>query len=69
MTWSRHLLQACCEVLLVLFAVGIPGRTVRPPGRDHLVVAELDDLALGEPHALGGGDDLIDLELVVVAWD
>src|SRR5829696_3801231 len=65
---ARHLLQACCEVLLVLFAIGIPRRTVRPPGRDHLVVAELDDLALGEPYAFGGGDDIIDLELVIVAW-
>src|SRR5215217_8167221 len=64
----RHLLQANCQILLVLFAVGVPGRAVRPPGRDHLEVAELDDLALGEPHALGGGDDLIDLELVIVAW-
>src|SRR5215210_1905679 len=63
----RHLLQANCQVLLVLFAVGVPGRTVRPPGRDHLEVAELDDLPLGKPHAFGGGDDLIDLELVVVA--
>src|SRR5215211_725101 len=64
----RHLLQANCQILLVLFAVGVPGRAVRPPGRDHLEVAELDDLALGEPHALGVGDDLIDLELVIVAW-
>src|SRR5829696_5940276 len=64
----RHLLQADCQILLVLFAVGVPGRAVRPPGRDHLEVAELDDLALGEPYALGGGDDLIDLELVIVAW-
>src|SRR5215208_1697483 len=64
----RHLLQANCQILLVLFAVGVPGRAVGPPCRDHLEVAELDDLALGEPHALGGGDDLIDLELVIVAW-
>src|SRR5215213_8695703 len=63
-----HLLKPFGEILLVLLAVGVPGRAVRPPGRDHLEIAELDDLALGEPHALGGGDDLIDLELVIVAW-
>src|SRR5215203_3867723 len=63
-----HLPQPLGEVLLVLLAVGVPGRALRPPGRDHLEVAELDDLALGEPYALGGGDDLIDLELVIVAW-
>src|ERR671912_2645658 len=63
----RHLLQAYCQVLLILFAVGVPGRAVRPPGRDHLEIAELDDLSFGQPHELGGGDDLIDLELVIVA--
>src|SRR5215203_1739888 len=62
-----HLLKPFGEILLVLLAVGVPGRAVRPPGRDHLEIVELDDLALGEPHALGRGDDLIDLELVVVA--
>src|SRR5215210_6879201 len=62
-----HLPQALGEVVLVLFPIRVPGRTVRPPGRYHLEVAELDDLALGEPHALGACDDLIDLELVVVA--
>src|SRR5919112_5859153 len=63
----RHLLQANCQILLVLFAVGVPGRAVGPSGRDHLEVTKLDYLALGEPHALGGGDDLINLELVVIA--
>src|SRR5215211_4747998 len=62
-----HLLQPLGEVVLVLFTIRIPGRAVRPSGRDHLEVAELDDLTLGEPHALGVGDDLIHLELVVVA--
>src|SRR5215210_7008927 len=62
-----HLLQPLGEVVFILFAIRIPGRAVRPPGRDHLEVAELDDLTLGEAHALGGGDDFIHLELVVVA--
>src|SRR5215208_3382045 len=48
-----HLLQPLSEVLLVLFTIRVPGRAVRPPGRDHLEVAELDDLTLGELHALG----------------
>src|SRR5918911_5287262 len=62
-----HLPQPLGEVVFVFFTIRVPGRAVRPPGRDHLEVAELDHLALGQPHALGRGDDLIDLELVVVA--
>src|SRR5215204_6077783 len=31
----RHLLQAYCQGLLVLFAVGVTGREERPNGREH----------------------------------
>src|ERR671917_186532 len=62
-----HLVEALLEVFLGLFAVGVPRRAVRPPRRDHLVAAELDDPSLGELDVVGRGDDLVDLELVVVA--
>src|SRR5215212_638099 len=63
----RHLLQTYCQVLLIFLSVSVPGCAVRPPCRDHLEVAELHNLALGKPHAFGGGDDLVDLELIIVA--
>src|SRR3712207_2025019 len=54
----RHLVEALLEVFLVLFAVGVPRRAVRPPRRDHLVAAELDHPPFGELDVPGRGDDL-----------
>src|SRR3954453_2903415 len=60
--------DALREHRLVLLAVGIPRRAVRPAGRRQLEAAvDVDDLALGELHELGLADDVVDLELVVVA--
>ena len=53
--------------VLGLLAVGLPRRRVRPPGRGHLEVAHLDHAALRQLDPLGRRQDVVDLELVVVA--
>src|SRR6266536_622565 len=55
------------EALLVLLSIGVPWCPVRPAARDHLVSVDLDDLTLGELDALRGADDVVDVELIVVA--
>src|SRR3954467_10808554 len=56
------------EVGLVLLAIRVPRRAVRTAGRGELEApVHVDDLALGEPHVFRLADDVVDLELVVVA--
>src|SRR3954454_8409200 len=63
-----HARDALREHRLVLLAVRVPRRPVRPAGRGELEAAVyVDDLALGELHVLRPADDVVDLELVVVA--
>src|SRR4029077_18123735 len=68
---GRHLIRDLpdpdLEVLLVLLSIGIPRCSVRPAARDHLVPADLDHLALGELDALRAADDIVDVELIIVA--
>src|ERR687895_472730 len=55
------------EARLVLLAVGFPGRAVGPAGRRHLEAAHVHHPPLAGLDVPGSRDDLVDLELVVVA--
>ena len=62
----RHRPDPLEQDVLGLLAVGVPRGRVRPPRRRHLEAVDVDHAALGQLDPAGGGQDRVDLELVVV---
>src|SRR5437870_12774783 len=64
----RHGVDAPRKLLLRLLAVRVPRSRVGPAAGDHGEALDLDRPPLAELDSLGLKHDIVDLELVIVAW-